>query len=122
MGDASEFFPTLIPPHPAPPTKEFDVMRDTIIELRHKLEAAEKSGAWILCSERLPRHIEGRFVDVVIGGIVQNSPACLEVGDDDIERWYWIDEDADPAPLHVVSHWRERPKFAAAPPSQEEKS
>ena len=59
---------------------------------------------WISVEERLPEN--GEWAIVVIDGYVQrmaarfskdNNPAC--------SLWDWFDEDADPAPVKIVSYW-----------------
>jgi len=68
--------------------------------------ASEESDGWISVNDELPPI--GQDVMVVIDGIVQKCPAArCEDG------WEWFIEDADMAPLNIVTHWRPLP----SPPS-----
>lgn len=59
-------------------------------------------GGWKDCKVELPPI--GRFVTVVIGGIVQYIPAQLIE-----DRWHWADGEGGSAPLDAVTHWRPLP-------------
>jgi hypothetical protein len=74
---------------------------DTLAALRELLALREQT-RWIPVSEKLPE--AGTFVDVSVGGVLQNHTAHFYEGD-----WYWCDPEADPAPREVVTHWRARP-------------
>ena len=68
--------------------------------------ASEESDGWISVNDELPPI--GQDVMVVIDGILQKCPAArCEDG------WEWFIEDADMAPLNIVTHWRPLP----SPPS-----
>jgi hypothetical protein len=81
--------------------------------LKVELLALREQTRWIPVSEKLPE--AGTFVDVSVGGVLQNHTAHYYEGD-----WYWCDPEADPAPREVVSHWRARPLPPAPVPVEQE--
>jgi len=70
------------------------------------------NSAWIPISSVLPK--VGELVHVVANGVMQQMPCRLElkgVAGEDGKEWIWLDEDADPMPFELVTHYQPLPKW-----------